>query len=196
MHTEISHSRFLAFDLEMTGLSPKNDSIIEIGAVPLLGLLVDGDYFFTSVQPYTNVRASSKKIHGLDGDDLWDAPPAEIAIPNFFKMMNGRILIGQHPQLDLAFLWTAAKNIGGNIPCDWAIDISKVFEKVYPNQHGFSLDSMAHRVGLRRASEFHNALGDAILAIEIFSKIMPKLQRMGIHSLDDLISLGRVKIEY
>ena len=195
MNTEISHSRFLAFDLEMTGLSPQHDSIIEIGAVPLLGLSLDGDYFFTSVQPYTNVRASSKKIHGLDGDDLWDAPPAEIALPKFFEMMNGRVLIGQHPQLDLAFLWTAAKNIGGNIPFDWALDISKIFARVYPDQRGFSLDSMAHRVGLARENEFHNALGDAILVIEIFSRILPNLQRAGIHSTDDLISIGKVKMK-
>lgn len=194
MFMDITHSRFLVFDLEMTGLSPRKDSIIEIGAVPLLGLSLDGDYFFTSVQPYTNVRASSKKIHGLDGDDLWDAPPAEIALPNFFKLMNGRILVGQHPQLDLAFLWTAAKNIGGNIPSDWAIDISKVFAKVYPDQNSFSLDSMAHRVGLSRESEFHNALGDAILVIEIFSRILPDLQRAQVRSLDDLIAIGRVKM--
>ena len=195
MTGEIAQCRFLVFDLEMTGLSPENDSIIEIGSVPLTGLAVDGDYFFTAVQPYTDVHAESKRIHGLDGDQLWQAPPAEVALSQFFKLIQGRILIGQKPELDLAFLWMAAKIVGGNIPHDWAIDISRIFRNVYPDQNYFSLDAMARRVGLNKRDEVHNALEDAILTAKILGRIMPRLQKMGVFNTGELISIGRTRMK-
>ncbi len=182
------------FDLEMTGLEPEKDSIIEVGAVPLEGLRLDGDYFFTPVQPYTNVRSESKRIHGLDGDDLWAAPPAEIALSDFFRLARGRILVGQNPKLDLAFLWEAAKKIGGDFSADWAIDISRLFAAVFPQQRRLSLDFMAKKLHIPARRQFHNALGDAIITAKIFGALMPEICKRGILSLRDLISTGRVRM--
>ena len=192
---EIQKTRLLVFDLEMTGLSPDTDSIIEIGAVPLLGLANDGDYFFTPVQPYTKIHAYGKKIHGLDGDKLAKAPPAEIALPQFFKLMRGRILIGQNPSLDLAFLWKAAKTIGGNIDCDWAIDISKLFAEIHPDQKHFSLDSMTKKLHIESRRDFHNALEDAIIVAKIMGKIFPQLQKSGIYTIEQLVSIGKTRMK-
>lgn len=191
---DILHTRFLVFDLEMTGLSPERDSIIEIGAVPLEGVTVDGDYFFTPVQPYTNISSESKKIHGLDGDDVWMAPPAEVALGQFFDLMRGRVLVGQNPRVDLAFLWRAAKTVGGNFFQDWAIDVSRLFTKIFPLNEGLSLEKMARKLGIYARREFHNALGDAILTAKIFGALLPELQRKGIMSIDELISAGKVKM--
>ncbi len=194
MNSDILNTRFLVFDLEMTGLSPVEDSIIEIGAIPLTGLSVDGDYFFTAVKPYTNVRAESKQVHGMDGNDLWKAPPAEIALGNLFDLMKGRILIGQNPSLDLAFLLAAGKTIGGNIPHLWAIDISKLFVRVYPDQRNLSLDSMANRLHLDERGQYHNALEDAILTTKILARLVPQLQRINIRTIDKFISVGKVRM--
>ena len=187
-------AKFLVFDLEMTGLSPERDSIIEIGAVPLEGVAPDGDYFFTPVQPYTHIRSESKRIHGLDGDDLWMAPPAEIALPQFFELARGRILVGQKPQLDLAFLWKAAKTVGGDFAADWAIDVSKIFSALFPDSRKTSLDAMARAVGIFAKREFHNALGDAIITAKVFAALVPKMNLMGISTVESLISAARVRM--
>lgn len=194
MSTDIHKERFLCFDLEMTGLSPRTDSIIEIGAVPLVGTKMDGEIFFTSIQPYNNVNPDSKRIHGLDGDELYRAPTAEIAFPHFFKMMEGKILLGQSPENDLAFLQTAVKNIGANIPIDWAVDISKLFAFCFPDQNMFSLEAMGHRIGFHHGRTFHNALQDTMITAQVFGKIVPMLQQKGISTAEKLIAVGKVSV--
>jgi len=193
MNQDVHQQRFLAFDLEMTGLSPQRDSIIEIGAIPMLGSKTDGDCFFSNMQPYTSVSAESKRIHGIDSDDLWESPPAEFVLPKLFEMMKGRVLLGQKPELDLAFLWSAAKKVGGDIPIDWAIDIAKLFTIPFPNQHSFSLDAMARRVGIGVDRKFHNALQDARITARIFGRILPRIQKKGIYSIGKIIAAGKVK---
>ncbi len=192
MVVDIAKTRFLAFDFEMTGLSPGEDSIIEVGAIPLLGPNPDGDYFFTPVQPYTIVRSASKRVHGIDGNHLWDAPPAEIAMTQFFRLARGRVLLGQNPSVDLAFMWSAAKLVGGDPPADWALDLAKLFKVAFPDQRSLSLRSMARRVGITVEDDFHNALQDALLVAKVFAKIVPLLRVKGISTLDGLISAGRV----
>lgn len=191
----IRNERFLVFDLEMTGLSPRADSIIEVGAVPLLGTKPDGELFFSPMQPYTKVSSSSKRIHGLGGENLWNAPPAEVVMTHLFNMMNGRILVGQKPELDLTFLWSAAKNVGGNMPTDWAIDISKLFANVFPDQNSFSLEAMARRIGIKINRKKHNAMQDAIITAKIFSKIIPKLGKKGISLTRELIPIAKTTMQ-
>jgi len=178
----------------MTGLSPDKDSIIEIGAVPLSGIEFDGELFFSSLQPYTMISSDSKKIHGLDGNKIMDAPPAEVVLPQFFNMIRGRILVGQKPQLDLAFLWRAAKSVGGDMPSDWALDVSKYFAVAFLDQNYFSLDAMAKRIGLDIHRSVHNALDDAIITAKIFGKIIPLLQKRGIYSIEKLTGIGKAKM--
>jgi len=189
---EISRAHFLSFDFEMTGLDPDSDSIIEIGAVPLHGSAIDGDFFFSLVRPYTNVRPTSKKIHGIDGNALKTAPSAEHIFPEFVKLARGRILLGQKPQLDLDFLWSAAKNVGMYVDNTFALDLSRLYTIAFPQKDFTSLDAMAKQVGLSPRENYHNALDDAILTAKIFGKILPLLQKRGIIDLRALISRGRV----
>ncbi|RKZ28905.1 hypothetical protein DRQ26_00155 [bacterium] len=195
MENDIHRERFLVFDLEMTGLSPDNDSIIEIGAVPLYGMEPEGEMFFSPMRPYTIIGADSKRIHGLDGNQILDAPPPDVVLPEFFNMMKGKILVGQNPSLDLSFLWKAAKNIGGDIPHDWAIDISKIFSFVFPQNH-LSLDAMAKTLKIRTHRENHNALEDAIITSKIFIRLVQLITKRGIYSTRKVISIGKASLEY
>lgn len=192
MDKSLSQVRILAFDLEMTGLSPWEDAIVEIAGVPMIGGTPDGDYFYTPVQPGIFVGRDSKKIHGLSGDKLWNAPPIESVLPQFFNMMKGRILLGQNPSLDLAFLWASAKSVGDMPPFDWALDISRLFAIAYPDHKVFKLDCMAKRVGVSILREHHNAIEDALLVAKIFSRIMPKLALAGIQTESELVKAGKI----
>lgn len=192
---DIYKTRFLSFDLEMTGLNPYEDSIIEIAAVPLLGNKIEEPYFFSPLQPYSFISSESKKIHGLNGSKLLNAPPAEVVIPEFFRLAKGRILLGQNPGLDIAFLWQAAKKIGDIPPEEWAIDISKVFNYIYKNTEKLSLETMAKRFEIRVSRTIHNALEDTIIVAEIFQKITPMLYKHHIRTLNDLITVGKTTMK-
>lgn len=195
MNKPLSHIRILAFDLEMTGLSPWDDAVVEVAGVPMIGGTTDGDYFYTAVQPGTFVGRDSKRIHGLSGDKLWDAPPLEFVLPLFFDIMKGRILLGQNPALDLAFLWASAKSVGDVPPTDWALDISKLFAIAYPDHKVFKLENMARRVGISTQREHHSAIDDALLVAKIFSRIMPKLALAGIQTENELVRIGKTNMK-
>ena len=76
------HQEYVAFDLETTGLSAREDTIIEIGAV----LLQDGvelDRFQTFVDPERPLDKKIVELTGITQDMLVGAPKLEEVLPKF-----------------------------------------------------------------------------------------------------------------
>jgi len=66
--TPLAKARFLAIDLEMTGLDPDFDEIIELAAIPMIGIEIgDGEAFYAEIRPERNIPAETKAVHGLHG---------------------------------------------------------------------------------------------------------------------------------
>lgn len=66
-------TQFIAFDLETTGLDPKNDAIIEIALVRFdeSGVL---ESWSTLINPGFSLPAEASNITGITDEDLAEAP--------------------------------------------------------------------------------------------------------------------------
>ena len=106
----------VVFDLETTGLvwqpsMGKMDKIIEVGAVKL----IDGEIrekFATFVA--CNERLSPKivELTGIHDEDLIGAPTVEKVIADFFKFVDGAILVGHNVNFDYGFIRHYGKENG------------------------------------------------------------------------------------
>lgn len=97
---------FTVLDFETTGLSYKNNAVIEIGAIKLDGNLKSYAEFSTKVRLPEGV-ALPDFITGLTGiteDDLKDAPTADRAFGELRSFLNDSIIVAHNASFDLGFL--------------------------------------------------------------------------------------------
>ncbi|TKB50645.1 3'-5' exonuclease [Ferrimonas sediminicola] len=97
----------LALDLELTGLNPRQDEIVSIGAVPLDGGRIQcRQAFYQLVKARTGVGESAT-IHGIVDGQLEQALSPQAALARLWPLLEGRILVCHNAELDLAFLGRA-----------------------------------------------------------------------------------------
>jgi len=94
-------TRFVALDLETTGLSPTSHRVIEIAAVTfdLSGTIRT---FETLIDPETPIRNSH--IHGIRSIDVQNAPRFFEVVPHLQEVFDGAILVAHNRQFDIGFL--------------------------------------------------------------------------------------------
>jgi DNA polymerase III subunit epsilon len=102
----------IAFDLENSGLSPKKDYIIEIGAVKIIDDRI-AESFSTFVSPGVALRKHITEITNITDDMLKGAPDEKEALTAFFDFMSGeKTLLGHGINYDYRFIKTAAARHG------------------------------------------------------------------------------------
>src|SRR6516162_7894717 len=77
-----------ALDLEMTGLDPRTDEIIAIGAVPIeQGRIVLGGSLYTLVRASKRSKHGAVLVHKLRLADVADAPSLDETIDRVLEML-------------------------------------------------------------------------------------------------------------
>lgn len=102
---------FTAIDVETTGLNPKTEKIIEVGAVKVRnGKIVER--FDSLVHPGRRLTERITELTGITDEMLKDAPLPEKVIPEILDFIGGDILLGHSIMFDYSFLKRAAVNLG------------------------------------------------------------------------------------
>ncbi len=170
---------FVAFDLETTGLSSQKDTIIEIGAV----LLKDGkelDRFQTFVAPGRKLEKKIVDLTGITDAMLADAPPIEEVLPKFLDFVGDRPLIAHNADFDVGFVRAAARKLG--LPFQpTSIDTLVLSQNLMPQLNKFKLNIVADALSLPEFNH-HRAADDAVTCGLIFHRLVPKLEELGVHS--------------
>jgi len=111
---------YVVFDLETTGISPEEDSIIEISAIKVKGHEPVAE-FDTLINPGTHIPAGATNVNGITDDMVREAPGLREALPDFLTFIEGEILVGHNIQsFDLLFLYRAAEELLGiGVPNDY-----------------------------------------------------------------------------
>lgn len=102
---------YIAIDIETTGLNPKQDKIIEIGAIKV----IDGketDSFAAFVNPRRDLPDRITALTGIRGEMLENAPDIEEVIQEVMEFVEDLPLLGHRVIFDYSFLKRAALNWG------------------------------------------------------------------------------------
>ena len=102
---------FTAIDVETTGLNPKTEKMIEIGAVKVRDGKIVAKYD-SLINPGRKLEERIIELTGITDEMLADAPLPEKVLPEFFDFIGEDILLGHSIMFDYSFLKRAAVNMG------------------------------------------------------------------------------------
>lgn len=158
---------YVALDLEMTGLNPKQDRIIEIGAV----LVEKGEVkktFSTLIDPRCQLQQRTIEITGITQADVDGAPRLEEKLTELSEFMGDRVLLGHSILSDYAFLKRAYVNAG--IPFEKeGIDTLRLARKYLPQLPSKRLTDMC--IYYQIPQHAHRAMEDAMAAHLLYQRL-------------------------
>ena len=174
---------FVAFDLETTGLSARNDSIIEIGAV----LMKNGqelDRFQTFVDPGVPLSKNITDLTGITDDMLKGAPKLNDVMPRFAEFVGDRVLVAHNADFDTGFIRAACNKVGLDYRFTSA-DTLVLAQNLMPELNKHKLDIVANALSLPEFNH-HRAADDAVICGLIMVKLMDKLAQMGVSRIQQI----------
>lgn len=159
---------YIALDLEMTGLNPKLDKIIEIGAVKVIdGKIVDT--FESFINPGRWLLDDIVRLTGITNEMLEDAKsPKEVCLP-LYRFLNGFVLLGHGLQFDYSFLKKYAVNEDISYEAE-GIDTLRLARKFLTETESNRLSDLCAHFGIEHRA--HRALSDALAAHKLYQRFL------------------------
>lgn len=196
----VSGARYVVVDTELTGLDPRKDDIVSIGALRMNGGRLEiGGTFHELVRPSAALDGKSVVIHGITPSQVEEKPPIDSVLADFIGYCGNDVLVGHCLSIDLAFLNRESRRLYGTALRNPVVDTLSLYGWLRNRQAGHPIFS-SPLTGLRlydMAKAFgiacegaHDALADAFITAQLFQRFIPILDGFGIRELDDLLRLG------
>jgi DNA polymerase III subunit epsilon len=161
---------FVVFDIETTGLDPKTDAIIEIGAVLVRrSQVIIGDKTFQSLQ--TLIRIDSQipaHISSLTGisDNMLRENGVQLpeALEEFRGFVGNRRLVAYNAKFDVAFMNEAMGRYGFTLPnpVSCALNMARC---AWPERQSFKLKELARAIDV---DQEQRAVSDTVRALIVY----------------------------
>jgi len=166
----------VVFDTETTGLNPKKDEILSIGAVKLKGnKILMSEKFELFVKPTREINEQSIKIHQIRNIDLQNGCEAREAITKFLHFIGSRPLVGYYLEFDIKMINKYLKPYLGITLPNRQIEVSGLYHdkkiKLIPDGViDLRFDVMMKDLGLPIFGK-HDALNDAVMTAMMYIKL-------------------------
>jgi DNA polymerase III epsilon subunit family exonuclease len=181
--------RFVALDLETTGLDPRRDSVVSLAAIPFVDGVPEVGYV-TLVDPERPIPPESTTIHGVTDDSVRGAPRLAGVLPEVDLVFGDHVLIGHHVGFDIAVLNRARRALALPRLVNAALDTRRLAAGLHPQWREFTLEHVAARLGIEVVAR-HTAEGDALTAGRIFLALLPELQARRLETVRELLWFQR-----
>lgn len=158
---------FVCIDLETTGLDPKRDRIIEIGAVKVEQGKVTEEWE-TFVNPERKLEERIVELTGIRDEQLVGAGKIAEVLPELFAFLGEHVLLGHSVLFDFSFLKKAAVNERLTFE-RMGIDTLKIARKYLKDLESRSLESLCRYYDIPHKA--HRALGDARATVLLYRKL-------------------------
>ena len=158
---------YVCIDLETTGLNPKEDKIIEIGAIRVENHVIVEEWE-TFVNPDRQLDERIIELTGIHDEQLISAPTIDQVLPRLLEVIGDRVLLGHSVTFDYSFIKRAA--VGQKLSFERnGIDTLKIARKYLPNLESRSLGYLCEYFGINHSA--HRALCDARATVELYRKL-------------------------
>jgi DNA polymerase-3 subunit epsilon len=172
-------SRFVAVDVETTGLDPGRDEVVSFAAVPIEGGRVIAQRTVRGlVRPSSPPPGASIEIHGLRAADLAAAPPPEEALAPLAVLLRGRIPIAHAAWVERSFLRPLAVGMPHRILDTAVLWRALCIERGQVDPGWRPLPEVAGELGLP-THRSHDAEGDALTTAQVFLALATHLETHG-----------------
>lgn len=189
-------AEWIVVDLETTGLSPEQCTILEIGAVRIRGLR-SVETFHTLVDPGTAIPPFITRLTGIDRTTVDGAPMLAAAIHAFRTWVGddeGTAFVAHNASFDHRFVACAFERHGltawpGPILCT-----RRLARRILPDLGRYDLDTLSARFGIANRWR-HRALGDAEATAQALLALLAIAQDAhAVLELGDLVQLQSARL--
>jgi DNA polymerase-3 subunit epsilon len=165
--------RFAVVDLETSGLSSRRHRILQIG---LVTVEPDGsvlDQWSTLVHlawPWS--RVGPRRVHGITRRSLRHAPPADHALAELSRRLDGAVFTAHNADFDAEFLERAARRHGVPLRLDRRLCTLRLSRRLDPDRqltHGLADLCARYDIPIERP---HDALCDARAAAGVLPHLL------------------------
>ncbi len=186
MQIPIEKASFVVCDVETTGLSPRNESIIEIGLIKIENLKIT-DKYSTLINPNRFIPPFITQMTGIRNEDVQTAPKFREISYKIQEFIGNSVFVAHNATFDYNFLLHSFLR-DEEIPIRLnTICTKRLARRLFPGISSASLKSIARLFGFRNTSK-HRALGDAKVTAQIFLKLLEEgKSKNKFDTLDELI---------
>ena len=166
---------YVVFDSETTGLDPKKDHIITIGAVKIKENKILTSQTFEALVKRDEIGKASIEIHGIRPIDVQNGKSIEEEIRQFLYFIGSRPLIGYYLEFDIAMINKYIKPMLGITLPNEAIEVSELYfdkkiELIPQGNIDLRFDTILKDCNIPNMG-VHNAVNDAIMTAMIYLKL-------------------------
>lgn len=174
---------YVVFDLETTGIGPKSNEIIEIGAVKVENRTIT-DRFSTFINPHRPIPYHITKLTSIDDSMVCDADGIETVLPRFLEFCEGAVMVAHNAGFDMGFISQKSSDLG--LDCKFTIvDTVSVARALLPELKNYKLHTVAKQLNVS-LEHHHRAVDDAEATAEIFLHMIKRLEDKEIKNLTQL----------
>lgn len=166
----------VVFDTETTGLNPKKDEILSIGAVKIKdNKILISQTFEVYIKNLQLLSAQNVAVHKIRPCDLHDAKTNEVALREFLEFIGPRPLVGYYLEFDVAMVNKYLKPLLGITLPNKMIEVSELYfdETITLIPQGnidLRFDTILSKCNIPNMGA-HNAVNDAIMTAMIYLKL-------------------------
>lgn len=159
---------YIALDLETTGLRPKVDRIIEIGAVKVKDHQVT-EVFSTLVNPQMQIPVRIERLTGITSEMAAGGMSGDAAINQFLEFSEELPLLGHNILFDYSFVKHKVINMGLTYERD-GVDTLWIARNVLKHLESRRLGALCSYYGIASGTA-HRASDDAAAAHELYQHL-------------------------
>lgn len=169
---------FTFVDIETTGLSPKNDRIIEIGILCVKNEKVINVYE-TLINPKIRLPSFISQITGISQKSLWSAPTFREVINDVHSLLKESVFVAHNVLFDYRFLQLEFEKYGYELVNPYFCT-ARLSRSLYPQYKRHNLDSIIQRFCITCESR-HRALSDARVLWDFFQILQKNIGKRKLH---------------
>lgn len=185
-HENLEENRFVVFDTETTGLDTKVDRILSIGAVGVIGNVIDISDSFEIFVSQEKFNSNTVEIHGILKNGGLSKTSEKESLEEFVNFLGNSIIVAHHAAFDMEMINEGLKRMQLPKLKNKSLDTGVLYKKLngVQNKH-FGLDELCEEFNVAKHDR-HTALGDAYITALLFLKIVSKMKKERSVSLQDL----------
>ena len=164
---------YVSLDLETTGLEPKKDRIIEIGAVKIRDGQIQETYA-TLVDPQTKIPERITELTGISSQMVEGKPFGQEAVKGLLDFCGELPLLGHNIMFDYSFVKHSAVNMGMDFEKK-GMDTLKLARNLLPDLESKSLQNLRQYYHLPQ-EEAHRALEDALTTFRLYERLREEFE--------------------
>ena len=177
-------SEFVVFDIETTGLSPRTDDIIEIGAVKVANRKVV-DSFSTFIHIKRSLPAKIIELTSITDDILQNQPEITSALPDFFKFAGNSALVAHNASFDVSFIKNKALEYLNQSYDPSVLDTLELSKALIKDVKNHRLNTLTKKLGIKLENH-HRAVDDANATAQLFLHLMGILNDRNLYEIENL----------